>query len=159
MTVKEVSCWLLRRNGYIWQTLVVVFCCLFLFFVFLVFFFFFFVFFFFVIVYFVFCFFVLKRLLSSENVRWTGHNISYTILCVLQEYANQLVHSRSLIRIFIFRLKTFGRLATHRVPCENPAADCMPSCQHNHCWWLCFTLLLHNGGSGLRLNDGLFVKF
>ena len=24
--------------------------------------------------------------------------------------------------------------------------------------WLCFTLQLHDGGSGLRLNDGLFVK-
>ena len=36
--------------------------------------------------------------------------------------------------------------------------DCMPSCQPNHCWWLCFTLKLHDGGSGLRLNDGLFVK-
>ena len=34
----------------------------------------------------------------------------------------------------------------------------MPSCKPNHCWWLCFTLKLHDGGSGLRLNDGLFVK-
>ena len=30
--------------------------------------------------------------------------------------------------------------------------------QPNHCWWLCYTLYLHDGGSGLRLNDGLFVK-
>ena len=26
------------------------------------------------------------------------------------------------------------------------------------CWWLCFALWLHGGGSGLGLNDGLFVK-
>ena len=36
--------------------------------------------------------------------------------------------------------------------------DRMPSYQPNHCWWLCFTLSLHDGGSGLRLNDGFFVK-
>ena len=34
----------------------------------------------------------------------------------------------------------------------------MPSYQPNHCLWLCFTLQLHDGGSGRRLNDGLFEK-
>ena len=34
----------------------------------------------------------------------------------------------------------------------------MPSYQPDHCWWLCFILWLHEGGSGLRLKDGLFVK-
>ena len=31
------------------------------------------------------------------------------------------------------------------------AADYMPSCQPNHCWWLCFTLEVHDGGSGLTI--------
>ena len=46
----------------------------------------------------------------------------------------------------------------HCLVSTNHATVCMPSFKPNHGLLLMFPLLLHDGGSGLRLYDGSDVK-